>query len=401
MTSVLRSMRAALAAIALAAATASLAAPAWAAGAVTVSTLDGSATLAPDGATTVSVSGSGFQSVPNGFGGVYVLFGWVDDPQGGTWAPSRGGAVGEDYRYVPDAESADNAGYQKFLAFPGSQTESSAHGVIAADGSWSVDMIIPGARFESQDRDGGVVSVDCATTTCGIITIGAHGVKNANNESFTPVRFTAAGSATEAAAADVPAEDAAAPAAGTVRLGVERSVVTAGTSIVFTGQGFTPGEQVVAALDGGLTAVGPLTAGALGEVAAALPVPRDIREGTHLVTLTGAGSGAVAEAEVTVSGGGKDSAPASASTPMWAIVVMLSCVALAVVLIAASIVAAIIRARRRRAARRRAAAPPAPGTESGDADQVAARPGLESPVAGTTAADARTAELPAASLGAR
>lgn len=340
-------------------------APAWAAGTVTVTGPEGTASASPDYATDVTVSGSGFQSIPNGFGGIYVLFGWVDDASGGTWRPSAGGVVGEDYRYVPDAESADNKGYQRFLAFPGSQTESSANGTLGADGSWSVSMVIPGAVFESQDREGKVTEVDCRRVSCGVLTIGAHGVKNANNETFTPLSFAAA-----AAAEAPPAAEGAPAAAGSVRVGVESAAVTAGTSIVFTGQGFTPGEQVIAALDGGLTAVGPLTAGAQGEVAAALPVPREIRDGTHLVTLRGAGSGAVAETEVTVSGGTAVASVVDAPTaPTWVIVLLLACIALSVALIVTAVVTASVRARaRQRAKRARAAA------AAGTTDAATARP---------------------------
>lgn len=358
--------------------------PAWAAAGVTVSGPDGTAKVSADFATEVTVSGSGFQAIQNGFGGVYVLFGWVDDAAGGSWRPSEGGVVGADYRYVPDAESADNAGFQRFLAFAGSQTESSANGVINADGSWSIGMVVPGASFESHDRDGAVTTVDCLSVTCGIITIGAHGVKNANNETFTPLSFgpaAASGGEAAAAPADGAGPAAAAPAAGAVRLGVEAASVTAGTSIVFTGQGFTPGEQVVASLDGGLTAVGPLTAGAQGEVAAALPVPRDIRNGTHLVTLRGAGSGAVAEAEVSVTGGAADDAlvAAPAETPQWVLVLMLVCIVIAVVLVIASIWVAIARAIARRR-ERRTAAQPAPGVAApGTATSGATASGATAP----------------------
>lgn len=359
----------------------SVASPAWAAGTVTVVGPDGGAALAADHASAITVTGSGFQSIPKGFGGIYVMFGWVDDPAGGSWRPSAGGVAGEDYRYVPDAESADNNGYQRFLAFPGGETEASANGTLGADGSWSVDMNVLGAVFESQDRAGRVTTVDCREVTCGVITIGAHGVKNATNETFTPVSFAAATAATGAEAAPAPAA-----AVGTVRVGVETSSVVAGSSIVFTGQGFTPGEQVVAALDGGLTAVGPLTAGAQGEVAAALPVPRDIRNGTHLVTLRGAGSGGVAETEVTVSGGAADMvADATPSVPTWAIVLLLACVALSLALVVASIATAIVRARAARAAAAGSAGAAAPaagrrGTAGPEASGVAAA----APDAGTT-----------------
>jgi type II secretory pathway pseudopilin PulG len=325
--------------------------PAWAAAGVSVTGPDGTATVSADYATEVTVSGSGFQAIQNGFGGVYVLFGWVGDAAGGSWKPSQGGVVGADYRYVPDAEAADNAGFQRFIAFPGSQTESSANGVLNADGSWSIGMVVPGANFESQDREGNVSAVDCLRVTCGIITIGAHGVKNANNETFTPLTFGSTAAAGGESASATPAT-----AVGAVRLGVESTSVAAGTSIVFTGQGFTPGEQVVASLDAGLTAVGPLTAGIQGEVAAALPVPRDIRNGTHLVALRGAASGATAEAEVTVTGGMAVPATAvvAAETPEWVLVLMLVCIVIAAALVVASIFAAIARAGARRQVRRAA-----------------------------------------------
>lgn len=161
-----------------------LAPPAHAAARVSVSP----ATADPDYATVLTVRGSGFQSVPKGFGGIYVLFGWVAD---GAWQPSKGGASGATYRYVPDKEAKDNRGFQRFVAFPGSDTAASANGgQLAADGSWSTQLVVPGARFRATDRDGAVVDVDCLKVRCGLITVGAHGVVNATNETFTPVTFT-------------------------------------------------------------------------------------------------------------------------------------------------------------------------------------------------------------------
>lgn len=165
------------------------------------------ATADPDYATTLTLRGSGFQSVPKGYGGIYVLFGWVAD---GAWQPSKGGAAGATYRYVPDKESKDNRGFQRFVAFPGSDTASSANGgQLSADGAWSTQLVVPGARFRSTDRDGKVVDVDCLTVRCGLITVGAHGVVNANNETFTPVTFAVP---TKAAAAPPPAPSTSAPA---------------------------------------------------------------------------------------------------------------------------------------------------------------------------------------------
>lgn len=212
--------------LALAAATLGLAAaftglpaePAHAAAAVNVS-----GTPAADRETTIQVSGSGFQSVQGGFGGIYVLFGWVDDPTGGSWRPSNGGVTGTNLRYVYDDESAP-VGFQLFVAFPGSSTGYAANGgEIAADGTWSGALRIPGAVLQTYDRDNNATTVDCRSVQCGVITIGAHGVKNANNESFTPVSFAtgAAGAGADAqtgsgdaqtptSAADTPAADAAA-----------------------------------------------------------------------------------------------------------------------------------------------------------------------------------------------
>jgi hypothetical protein len=371
------------------------AAPAWAAGSVTVSGPDGSATADPDYATEVTVRGTGFQSIRNGFGGVYVLFGWVDS--GSSWKPSNGGAVGADYRYVPDSESKDNAGFQRFISFPGSDTESAAHAVMSDSGSWTVEMVVPGAVFESRDRDGKVSAVDCRSVTCGIITIGAHGVKNANNETFTPIRFAApastGSSGSTGSAGSAAPEASAAPAAGVgdVRVGVLSATVDAGTSLAFTGQGFTPGEQVVATLDNGLVSVGPLTAGNQGEVAAVMPVPTDARGGTHLLTLTGAASGARAETEIAVTASGSAiGVPAEDPVPAWLSLALLASIVVAGALVLTSIVVAIVRAVRRRRARR-AAVPP--GTaEAGSPPAPAPSAPAPSPSATTTAPSARTVE---------
>lgn len=187
------------------------ASPAHAAGQVTIA-----GQPAADGQSEIQVSGSGFQSVQGGFGGIYVLFGWVDDPNGGSWKPSAGGVTGEDYRYVYDDET-NPVGYQLFAAFPGGSTSYAANGgEVAADGTWSGTLRIPGAVFQTYDRDQNATSVDCNAVQCGIITIGAHGVKNTNNESFTPLTFAggaaAAAPQAEASAQQPQAEAPAAPA---------------------------------------------------------------------------------------------------------------------------------------------------------------------------------------------
>ncbi len=162
--------------------------PAFAAAAVSVH-VEGEDSLTnvadPTYLTELRLNGSGFQSVKNGFGGIYVMFGWVDS----GWRPSQGGTTGSDYRYVPDDET-NPTGYIAFVTFPGSSTSYAANGgELAADGTWSAVLTVPGATFTSLDRDGDPSEVDCRQVQCGIITIGAHGVKNANNETFTPISF--------------------------------------------------------------------------------------------------------------------------------------------------------------------------------------------------------------------
>jgi len=388
---------AALLGAALVAAVVLPATPASAAARVTVTSMLGTAVADATYSTTVTVRGSGFQSVKGGFGGIYVFFGWVDDPSGGTWRPSRGGVTGDDYLYVPDSESKDNQGFQKFVAFPGSSTESSANGgEISASGSWRTTLVIPGPTFQAADRSGKVRTVDCREVTCGVLTIGAHGVTNKNNETFTKVRFTSAKGATSGSK-DAPAK-AAPSAAGTsgagagsndgpsegpsaaasagaqpspssstsaapdvpATLGVSQDQVVVGRVLSFTGQGFQPGEQVVGTLGAGLAAVGPLTAGAQGEVAGVVQLPADLRPGTQAFTLDGAASGRTAAVEftaiadpVTAAAAANASAqPVSSSSP-WAVVV-----GVAALLLLAFVVASFASARRRR---RRRPTTPAPG----------------------------------------
>jgi hypothetical protein len=141
--------------------------------------------VASDHPSTITLSGSGFQSIPNGFGGIYVLFGTAS----GNWRPSQGGINGTNYNYVPDSQTTSNAGYQKFVSFPGGATAAEANGgLIAADGSWHTTLLVPGATFTSTSG----AAINCRQVQCGVITIGAHGVINGANETFTPMAFAAA-----------------------------------------------------------------------------------------------------------------------------------------------------------------------------------------------------------------
>jgi hypothetical protein len=348
------------------------AAPAAAAARVVVANEYGKAEADRTYATTLTLRGSGFQSIDHGFGGIYVMFGWVDDPSGGSWRPSLGGVTGEDYRYVPDAETKDNQGFVKFVAFPGSETESAANGgLLAADGTWSTTLVVPGPRFESQDRAGNVVAVDCLQATCGVLTVGAHGQVNANNETFTPVAFAdlgaggaAVASPTAEAAPDAVAETVTPAVAGEVRVGLDQQTVVVGRVLGFTGQGFAPGEQVVGSLVGGQAAVGPLTAGAHGEVAGVLQLPADLRPGTQAFQLTGAASGAVAKVEFTAiadPAAAAAAANAQAARPVYASPLVIAAACLVLLLVGLIVWTAVAASRRRRASRRAARAAAAAG----------------------------------------
>jgi len=338
-------------------------APAQAAARVAVSNDEGSATVDPTYKTTLTLSGKGFQSIKGGHGGIYVFFGTVN----GVWQPSKGGVTGKNLYYVPDSESKNNQGFQKFVAFPGSDTAAAANGgTIKADGTWSTEMTVPGAKFTTVDRDGKAHQVDCLKSTCGIITIGAHGVKNGTNETFTPVSFEslndgeapatdesaavpATGTGTPAAETPAAAPTAA-PAAAPTSAADAVAAVDTGTAVVgrvlsFTGGGFSPGEQVIATLDDGMAAVGPLSAGPSGEVAGVLQLPEGTTAGTHVLRLTGAASGATPTINFPIAA---DPAAAAATTtdddglPDWAPFAFL---ALAIVALLSAVTFATLRFR--------------------------------------------------------
>ncbi|HEY0189462.1 MAG TPA: hypothetical protein VGC67_18410 [Cellulomonas sp.] len=264
-----------------------VAAPAWAAPAVTVLNSAGTALASTTTPTEVTVSGSGFQSVAGGFGGIYVMFGWVDDPASTTWAPSQGGVSGVDYRYAADTATTDNEGFQRFVAFPGSSTESSANGgVLAADGTWSLTMTIPTPQLDLIGEDGSTTSVDCQVVTCGILTIGAHGVANAANESFTPITFSDDLSASDPVAAPEPTASETTEAA-TVQ--ADQSTAVLGGELAYTADGFAADEAVDVAIDGAVLA--EATTDADGSVADAVALAEDLGVGEHELTLTGQDSG--------------------------------------------------------------------------------------------------------------
>lgn len=370
-----------------------LAAPAEAASRVTVRNDRGGAQADTTYQTKLTISGTGFQVVQGGFGGVYLMFGWVDDPTGGSWRPSKGGLTGDDYSYIPDSENAaDNKGYLKFIAFPGSSTSSEANAVLSKSGGFSVDLTVPGPVFTSVDREGESAEVDCRKVTCGIITIGAHGVKSPANETFTPVRFgdvyggaapttPAAPSATPSTAVDTtpteapstdtgagtatesPAPGATPPAAsaGTATVTTDRATAVAGHALAFTGRGFTPGEQVLAILDNGVVATGPMVAGTSGEVAGLMQLPVELAVGTHELRLVGAASGSQPTEMFPVQAA-PDAAALAASEEDDAVVARRAFLGVAAVVFLVALAVALVRLRRRPLRRKPAPAGPPPPT---------------------------------------
>lgn len=281
-------------------------------GSVSISnTADGTATIDPTYATELRVGGSGFQSVKGGHGGVYVFFGIVS----GSWRPSQGGVSGRDYVYVPDSETRNNQGHQAYLAFPGSDTAGSAQGRLSAAGRWSTTITVPGATFRAVGRNGGTRTVDCRRVTCGIITIGAHGVVNSSNETFTPVRVadlydappgqasqrpdstapSSAASPGRTAATDdgdseprpTDGEQSATGRSARPQLDVDRASATAGHALSFSASGLPARAQVSAILDDGVAAAGPFLVGDDGSTAGVVLLPADLPAGTHELRLYG------------------------------------------------------------------------------------------------------------------
>lgn len=180
-------------------------------------TLTVSQTVLPAGqSTTVNVSGSLYLVPPhasdkNVFGGVYVMFGWVQP--GSTWGPSNrngtnsNGQFGITYSYVGENRGADTrddgSGFNRFVAFTQGEVldGTTAYGMTMdpafgdnSRGSWATTITVPGSSFQWVDpANGSTNTVDCLQVQCGIYTIGAHGKASASNERFTPITFSVGG----------------------------------------------------------------------------------------------------------------------------------------------------------------------------------------------------------------
>lgn len=130
----------------------------------------------------VTLTGKGYDTSKD-FGGAYVLFGWIDPAKGTQWGPAGGGRTGFEYVYHQEEE------FQGLVLYPGNtnagSTDSARQGRMDAAGNWSGTFTIPASQFTAFGK-----TIDCYRVQCGVITIGAHGVRNAGVEVFTPVYFT-------------------------------------------------------------------------------------------------------------------------------------------------------------------------------------------------------------------
>ncbi|OAP20244.1 MULTISPECIES: hypothetical protein [Amycolatopsis] len=322
--------RAAVAVLAAGAAAGLVPVPASAAGA---SVRLSPAAADPDYATVLTLRGTGFQSIPKGHGGIYVLFGTVS---GDRWRPSQGGATGTTYRYVQDSETKDNNGYQRFVAFPGGDTAYAANGgTIAPDGTWSAKLVVPGARFPAADRTGKATTVDCSTVQCGVITVGAHGVVNPENETFTPVTFAVPGArkpAVPKTAAPPPASSPPPPSSSAAKpapaVTAAMHEARAGDKVPVTGRGFAPNERISVVLHSDPVSLPDAKADANGVFAYVASLPDGLPPGEHRIAFTGATSATEVSAPLSVAAPpvaavAQKAVPAAEPSgwPVWATVV--------------------------------------------------------------------------------
>jgi hypothetical protein len=131
----------------------------------------------------LALTGSGFTKGSNG-SGLYALYGYV------ARYPSQGGAAGDGYDYVPGGGSSGQEG-QLFVTWPDNASTGAAANATF-DGTTSAGFSATGIRAAASFTGQSGATVDCldGSVQCGVITIGAHGGRDAGLETFTPVFFT-------------------------------------------------------------------------------------------------------------------------------------------------------------------------------------------------------------------
>jgi hypothetical protein len=180
-------------------------------------------------ASTVTVTGSRYLTGPyqcgnNKFGGIYVLFGWVQP--GGQWGPSwrsstsAQGQFGTTYTYPGEGGGGDTrddgSGAVRLVSFTDgglSGTETPFH--MDPAGNWQTTINVRGALYQWTDIASGRTStVDCRAVQCGVFTVGAHGISSRTNEQFAPITFRSDGPPPTVATGGVSAQTPAAGATG-------------------------------------------------------------------------------------------------------------------------------------------------------------------------------------------
>lgn len=236
------------------------------------------------GPTTVTVRGSGYLTGPyrcdaSKYGGVYVLFGWVQPGQ--AWGPSNRestsprGQYGSTYVY-PGAGGGgetrdDGSGTVRLVAFtPGGTSGSETAFHMDPAGNWSTTITVAPSFSWSNVVTGESRSIDCTKVQCGVFTIGAHGIASATNELFVPVSFAATsgtgnGSSSQQRAPSASASGGAGSQRGAASSGTDAGTAgsaTAGSGTVGSaGSGASAGTNGSTAHDGANVASGRSTAG--------------------------------------------------------------------------------------------------------------------------------------------
>lgn len=173
------------------------------------------AALPADRVSTVTVTGRDYLVPPHAegvdvFGGVYVFFGWVADPD--RFGPSirnsndNDGTFGVTYAYPGGAGDAstrdDGSGAVRLVSFTaGGESGQATDFHMDGDGNWTTTVQVFGSTFTATMPDGETRTYDCQEVQCGVFTVGAHGIASATNEKFAPVTFE-----TETGAASAPAD---------------------------------------------------------------------------------------------------------------------------------------------------------------------------------------------------
>lgn len=145
--------------------------------------------LNADAPTTIRVEGFNFNPGPavdpgEGKGGIYVVVGQPKDINSEAWRRSKNGTTG------PGPDDDFTYGLPRFVAHQNSKDGDVADGMMDANGHWSFDLELPGAQLDGFFND----SINCLDAPCAVMSFGAHGVINADNEALTRLYFTGDGS---------------------------------------------------------------------------------------------------------------------------------------------------------------------------------------------------------------